>query len=233
MLPFENTIFEAYNRYIKVESFCPWDRFCKAWAELNQLMDLGIGRLAMNLSRRDRAVVAMNDNTVIRISEEAIAHTRRGDSHGVCKGGNFPQKSLAVLTGLAQFGISRSVFRDEVVDGKVKRYLGVLRSIVLFDSVEAIEDGEGGMLYLTEEWRQAAMKLSDFTQREPEINRHQLLHLYPGAGGSGLCEMHHFLPLGGLVKFLPENRRYLSREPHPTGAPFLERCPTVRQRELL
>ena len=47
-----------------------------------------------------------------------------------------PQKSVAVLMGLGQFGVSRIVFKDEIVGGNVQRFTGPLRSIIIFDQEE-------------------------------------------------------------------------------------------------
>ena len=95
----------------------------------------------MSLNGNDRAVVVMNDATVEKISTMAIPQTHQGASHGVCKRVNYSQKSIAVLTGLAQFGVSLLVFRDELTSNRVRRLIGPLRSIMIFES-ESSSAGE-------------------------------------------------------------------------------------------
>jgi ferredoxin len=203
LLPLSKEIFATYNQYVRNQSFSPWDGYCKAWSECNQLLDRGITRLAMVLSSKTRVVVAMNDATVEKISTEALALTRQGASHGVCKGGNYPQKSIAVLTGLAQFGVSRLVFRDEIVQGEVKRLTGALRSIVIFHSgQESALDG-GEVLPLSAQWQEKLKSLSDFTILDPQVNSHRFCTYLPGNGERGCGKCLAFCPSDALANSSP------------------------------
>jgi hypothetical protein len=204
LLPISNEIFTTYNRYVRTKNFAPWDGYCKAWSECNQLLDRGITRLAIHLSGNDRVVLAMNNKTVENISTEAIPKTRQGASHGVCKGGNYSQKSVAVLTGLVQFGISRMVFRDEVHQGGVRRLIGPLRSIVMFHAEEAGKAKNGEVLELSEKWQQKLSVLSDFTVLKPEVNRHRFCPYLPAEGEEGCGKCLAFCPSDALRNSSPD-----------------------------
>jgi ferredoxin len=142
----------------------------------------------IDLASVDGVVLAMNDDNVTKVSKQAVPLTHQGDSHGPSKGGNYPQKSLAVLMGLGQFGVSRIVFRDELVDGVVKRFVGPLRSIIVFDEEEPVRDGGGGVMYPTEEWRRFLFRLYDFTDVDPALNKHRSCSYIPlDDEGCGKC----------------------------------------------
>ncbi|MFP3952433.1 MAG: hypothetical protein ACLFVP_09885 [Candidatus Bathyarchaeia archaeon] len=90
--------------------------------------------------------------------------------------------------GLGPFGVSRLVFRDEVTDRGVKRFLGPLRSIVIFGAGEIIKDGRGGVIYPTSEWREFLFKLYDFTNTNPNVNRYRFCSYIPlDDEGCGKC----------------------------------------------
>jgi ferredoxin len=159
----------------------------------------------MELYGPERAVVPMTGDMVGTISEQAVPATRRGNYHGPCKGGNFPQKSVGALTGLAQFGVSRIVFRDEEHNGQIERFIGPIRSIVLFDTEEPVTDGADGIVALDEARREQVMALSDFTDTRPEINRQRHCSYIPdqarGEEGCGLCVQ--FCPSGAVGNSAP------------------------------
>lgn len=203
LLPLSKEIFATYNQYVRNKSFSPWDGYCKAWSECNQLLDRGITRLAMSLGSKTRVVVAMNDATVEKISTEAVPLTRQGASHGVCKEVNYPQKSIAVLTGLAQFGVSRMVFRDEIVQGEVRRLMGTLRSIVIFHSDEENTSDGGEVLPISTGWQEKTESLSDFTVLDPQVNSHRFCTYLPGNGERGCGKCLAFCPSDALAKSSP------------------------------
>ncbi|UCF97568.1 MAG: hypothetical protein JSV89_20700 [Spirochaetaceae bacterium] len=208
LLPLSNEIFSTYNRYVRTKSFAPWDGYCQAWSQGNQLLDRGITRLGMNLSGNERVVVVMNNSTVEKISKEAIPLTRQGVSHGVCKGVNYSQKSIAVLTGLAQFGVSRLVFRDEVVAGGVRRLIGPLRSVVIFESENASAGGDGGdqVLSLSTMWQQKLRDLSDFTVIDSAVNSQRFCTYLAASGERGCGKCLAFCPSGALANSSPDPR---------------------------
>lgn len=203
LLPLSKEIYATYNQYVHDQSFSPWDGYCRAWSECNQLLDRGITRLAMSLSSNTRVVVAMNEATVEKISTEALPLTRQGASHGVCKGVNYPQKSIAVLTGLAQFGISRLVFRDEIVRGEARRLMGPLRSIVIFHSDEEDTSHDSGILPLSTQWQEKLKSLSDFTVSDPDVNRHRFCTYLAGDDEQGCGKCLAFCPSNALANSSP------------------------------
>jgi ferredoxin len=206
MLPLSEEIFERYAEVTVNRHLAPYDAYCKAWAETNQLLDEAVGKVAMELYGPERAVVPMTGDMVGTISEQTVPATRRGNYHGPCKGGNFPQKSVGVLTGLAQFGVSRITFRDEAHNGQVERFIGPIRSIVLFDAQELITDGSDGIVHLDEARREQVMALADFTDTRPEVNRQRYCAYIPdqawGEGGCGLCVQ--FCPSGAVGNSAPQ-----------------------------
>jgi len=203
LLPLSKEIFATYNQYVHDQSFSPWDGYCKAWSECNQLLDRGITRLAMSLSNNTRVVVAMNDATVEKISAEAVPLTRQGASHGVCKGVNYPQKSIAVLTGLAQFGVSRLVFRDEIVRGEVRRLMGTIRSIVIFHSGDDNTPNGSEVLSLSTWWQEKLKSLSDFTVLDPDMNRHRFCTYLAGNDERGCGKCLAICPSDALANSSP------------------------------
>jgi hypothetical protein len=158
------------------------------YEDVQLMADKAVGRVGIDLASIEGVVLAMDNDNITKISKEAVPTTHQGDSHGPSKGGNFPQKSLAVLTGLGQFGISRIVFRDEVVDDKIQRYVGPLRSIIVFDEEEPIRDSSGSIMYPTEEWRKFIFQLYDFTDSDPNVNKYRYCSYVPlNDSGCGKC----------------------------------------------
>ena len=181
MLPFSPQIIEDYvNQVIEKRKGSSY-LFARMYEDINSMLDKTITRVAIDLvtDDSDSVVVVMNNDTVKAISTEAIPQTRQGVSHGPCKGGNYPQKSVAVLMGLGQFGISRIVFRDELTNGKVQRFAGPIRSIIIFDKQELVTDGSDGIVYPSQTWRQFLSRLFDFTNTAPDINQYRFCSYIP------------------------------------------------------
>ncbi len=149
MLPFSKNIVHDYVDQVVERRKSSSHIFTGMYEDMNRMLDKVITRVAIDLvtDDSDRVLVAMNNDTVKAISTEAIPQTRQGGSHGPSKGGNYPQKSIAALIGLGQFGVSRLIFRDEIINGKVERFTGPIRSIIIFDKQPLIIDGHGGMVY--------------------------------------------------------------------------------------
>jgi len=156
--------------------------------DVNLMIDKATSRVAIDLVRDDTVVLAMNNDTVKSVSTEAVPLTHQGDSHGPSKGGNYSQKSVAVLMGLGQFGVSRIVFRDESVDGKVQRFVGPLSSIIMFDKEDLVRDGADSIIYPTETWREFLFDLFDFTNIDPDVNKYRFCTYIPcDDEGCGKC----------------------------------------------
>jgi hypothetical protein len=155
--------------------------FARMYEDTNRIVDRAVNRVAIQLtsSGPEDVVVAMTNDNVKAVSTETIAQTRQGISHGPSKGGNYPQKSLAVLLGLGQFGVSRMVFRDEMIDGKVQRFAGPIRSIVVFDKQPLAKDQADGVMYPSREWRRFLLRLFDFTDAGSDINPYRFCAYLP------------------------------------------------------
>jgi ferredoxin len=188
MLPFSEKLVQQYIQTIKDNPKTSSHRFARMYNDVNLMINKAIVRTSIELVDGDNAVVAMNDKTVEAISKEAIPMVQQGVSHGPSKGGNYPQKSIAALLGLGQFGVSRIVFRDEIENGAITRYVGPIRSIVIFDKTEPKMNGEDGIIYPSEEWRQFLFKLYDYTDSDPEINRYRFCsYISLNDAGCGKC----------------------------------------------
>ncbi|MEL7565568.1 MAG: hypothetical protein AAGU27_11865 [Dehalobacterium sp.] len=205
MLPLNPEIFKAYNSSILKGRCAPPDIFRKAMTEVEELLSRSLTRLAFDLMQQNRAVVVMNRANVNKISKEVVPITHQDSSHGVCKNGNFPHKSIAALVGLGQFGVSRLIFRDEIVNGKVQRFTGPILSMFIFDMDDIVIDGTGGIVHLNEEWRERAMSLADFTVNDRSINKFRFCRYQPleGENGCGLCIK--YCPSGALKNSSPQS----------------------------
>jgi hypothetical protein len=175
MLPFSPAVIHEYVSQVlerkKGSSFL----FARSYDHLNRMLDRAITRVAISLVSDDpeRAIIVMNSDNMKAVSTEVIPQSRQGISHGPSKGGNYPQKSLAVLTGLGQFGVSRMIWRDELIDGKVERLAGPIRSIIVFDKEHLVTDGKDGIIHPSPAWREFLFKLFDFTNNDANIDQYR------------------------------------------------------------
>lgn len=222
MLPFSLKTIESYTQFFLKEKEGSSHIFARMYEDVNLIIDKAIMRIAANLVANDRVVVGMDNDTVKAISKEAVPSTRQGTSHGPCKGGNYSQKSIAVLMGLGQFGVSRIFFRDEITNGKVERFSGPLRSIVIFDKKKLIKDGSDGVIYPSETWRQFLFNLFDFTNITPKINKYRFCS-YISDYGKGCRKCIDLWPFWCTSKLRPRSRQDLPRKNFETDAQVLGR----------
>jgi hypothetical protein len=188
MLPFSLRVIKEYGKKILKNNKGSTHTFARMYEDVNLMMDKATSRVALDLVTGDNVVVAMNQENVQSISTEAVPVTQQGASHGPSKAVNYPQKSIAVLMGLGQFGISRIVFRDEFVDGQVQRFVGPLRSIIVFDKADVVRDGSNGIMYPSEAWRKFLLQLYDFGNTSPDINKYRFCTYSPyNDEGCGKC----------------------------------------------
>ncbi|MGD2201649.1 MAG: hypothetical protein PVJ38_08475, partial [Candidatus Bathyarchaeota archaeon] len=188
MLPFSPKVIEGYLRTVHNDADRSSYLFRRMYEDVNLMINRTTERVGMELASVDGVVIAMNDDNIGKISREAIPVTHQGVSHGPSKGVNFPQKSLAALLGLGQFGVSRIIFRDECVDSTIQRFVGPIRSIVAFDEGDPVMDGSDGIIYPSNEWRRFLFRLYDFTETDPGINRFRHCTYIPlGDDGCGKC----------------------------------------------
>lgn len=208
MLPFSPKVIEDYTQLILKKRKASSHLFSRMYKDVNLMIDKATARVAIELVADDNIVVMMSNDTVKSISMEAVPLTRQGDSNGPSKGGNYPQKSMAVLMGLGQFGVSRIVFRDEFIDGKVQRFIGPIRSVVIFDKENLVTDGSSGIIYPTETWRKFLFKLFDFTNIDDEINQYRFCSYIP-YNDEGCNKCVAYCPTGAQENSIPSsNGRY-------------------------
>lgn len=173
MLPFAPEIIERSIQPISKRRSGASYLYSQMYSEVNSLINKAVMRMGIELTSHDVVAVAMHNDTVKSASAEAIPPTRQGASHGAFKSVHYPQKSIAVLMGLGQFGVSRIVFRDEIIDGEVQRFTGPLRSIILFDKETLTTGQRDDILSPNESWREFLSRLYDFTQVDSEINQYR------------------------------------------------------------
>lgn len=202
MLPFSPDIMEAYVNSVLDEQAASSHLFSRMYEETTEILDQATSRVAMELTRADKVVVPMTNENVDKLSHQAIPVTHQDSAHGPCKDGNFPQKSLAVLLGLGQFGVSRIVFRDEVAEQGVQRFVGPVRSVIVFDTSPLVTDGSGGIIFPTEGWREFLFSLYDFTRTGSDLNQHRFCSYFPmDDSGCGECIQH--CPSGAQAASVP------------------------------
>jgi hypothetical protein len=188
MLPFDHQVIKEYTEHVLKNGKGSSHLFSRMYEDVNLLIDKAVSRVAMDLATKNTVSIAMNGQNVANVSTEAIAKTRQGISHGPSKGGNYSQKSIAALMGLGQFGIQRIIFRDEIVYGKIQRFVGPIRSIIIFDKADLVQNGDGGVMYPSENWRRFLFELFDFTNTDPEVNKYRFCTYIPHNDvGCGKC----------------------------------------------
>ena len=213
MLPFAEKLLKAHDQFIREHERGAFWQYSRFYEEVNDTLDKALLRTGMELSNAENAVLAMDRKTMDDLSLEAVPLTRQGKAHGPQKEVHYPQKSLAVLTGLAQFGVSRFVFRDELERGKVKRFLGPIRSLVIFDREPLVKDGRHGIIYPHQRWRDFLFSLSDFTKTQYGINRYRFCTYIPlDDKGCGKCLPS--CPPGALIRSVPDMMGRYSRDLH-------------------
>ena len=211
MLPFSPNVIRGYMEQIQGDASRSSHLFIRMYKDSNLMINKATGRVGIDLATVDGVAMAMTDDNVTNVSKEAVPLTHQGASHGPSKAVNYPQKSMAALMGLGQFGVSRIVFSDELVDGKVQRYVGPIRSIVVFDEQDPVRGGGGGIMYPTEEWRKFLFRLYDFTDTDPEVNRYRFCSYVPyDDQGCGKCISN--CPAGAQVNSVPESNGEYSEQ---------------------
>lgn len=202
MLPFSPQIMAEYAQIIQENRQGSSHILRRMMSDVDRMLDKATSRVGIELVAEDRVVVAMDNATVAGVSTEAVPQTRQGVSHGACKGGNYPQKSLAALMGLGQFGAGRFIIRDELVNGEVQRFVGRLRSIVVFDKGDLATQNGGGIIYPTPDWRKFLFELADLTQIDSDVNRYRFCGYIP-QDDAGCAQCVSYCPSGALANSVP------------------------------
>ncbi len=206
MLPISDDVFRSYRETIIQRGAGTSEDCAEAETETAATLDDAMTRLAADLYDGTRATLALGAAQLRILSDEIVPKIHQGNAHGPCKEVHFPHKSLAVLTGLAQFGVNRLTFRDELIEGEIERFIGPLCSMVIFDRHEPVMDGSGGVVLLTEEWYDHLSSLSDFTCTDSQVNRHRFCTYLADKSKSqmscGMCL--RYCPSGALRNSSPQ-----------------------------
>ena len=163
ILPMNPEVYDAYAEKIERGDADPADNYCRARGEASTLINKAVGRLALSLMAPGRAVVPMTKDNVPKVIDGTRSEYMKGRYHGPCNT-HYPQGSIAVMTGLLRFGLSRLPFRDEVgPDGKVRRLLGQYASVVIFDEEPPVADGAGGVTLLDDQRLAWMRRVNNYT----------------------------------------------------------------------
>ena len=169
LLPIAPRVFEAYAGKIARGEAASDDSYLRSTKDVTKLVSRAAAKLAVALLAKERAVVCTNPEGVKKVAEFALAKSRTGRYHGPCND-PFPQPSVAVLTGLMQFGVSRMPLRDELDEaGGVVRLMGHYSSVVVFDETPPVTGGRGGVRLLDADRLAKARRLADFSATDVDV----------------------------------------------------------------
>ena len=187
MLAMNPAFAEAYAEKIERGDLDPIDRYARARGDISGIINKAVGKLALTLTNPSRAVVPMTaknaDNVIALTRSEYLKRY-----HGPCNN-HYPQCSIAVMTGLLEFGVQRLPFRDEALaDGSVRRLFGQYASIIIFDEEPLVTDGTGGISLLDADRLEWLRRLNDYA----DASAHMAAHRYctyntTRDGGSSIC----------------------------------------------
>ncbi len=169
MLALNPGVYEEHAEKIERGDADPCDYYSRARAEVGAVIDKAIGKLALAMMASGRAVVPMTSKNAATVVDRTRSEYLKGNYHGPCNN-HYPQHSIAVMTGLLQFGVHRLPFRDEVgPDGSVRRLCGQYASIIVFDEDELVTDGVGEVSLLDASRLAHLRRVNDFTEVAPEV----------------------------------------------------------------
>jgi len=205
MLVMNPQIYDSYAEKIAAGDLDPVDYYGRARGEVSGLINKALGKLALSLMSPDRAVIPMTGKNVGTIIDRCRSEYYKGRYHGPCNN-CYPQNSVAVLTGLLRFGVSRLPFRDEVgPDGEVRRLFGQYASIVLFDGEEPVTDGAEGISLLDKDRLSRLRRVNNYTDVAPEVvaQRYCTYNLTRADGTSVCGKCIEVCPAGALANSSP------------------------------
>lgn len=198
-------VYEAHAEKVERGDLDPWDTYCRARDEVGTLINKAVGKLALALMAPARAVVPMTARNAAAIIDRTRSEYYKGKYHGPCNN-QYPQNSIAVLTGLLRFGVNRLPFRDEVwPDGSVQRLCGQCASIIAFDEEDLVTDGSGSVSLLDGDGLAWLRRVNDYTDVAPEVVAQRFCTYNLTAGdGNGLCaKCLEACPSGALANSSP------------------------------
>ena len=228
MLPVSPRVFAAYAERISAGNHDPLDWYCKAVGETGSIVSRALSKLALSLLASDRAVIPMTEDRAQIVADMTRAEYQKGKYHGPTNA-LFPQNSIAVLTGLLQFGVARTVFRDEADDnGGVRRLMGGYGAIVVFDEHEPIHDPQAGIVEITPEWQQQRRALADYTNVDEQVieERYCTYNILDQDGNSVCGKCIQYCPSGAIPNSVPspegEYSEALLQQQHRFSAGWLK-----------
>ncbi|MBI5722689.1 MAG: hypothetical protein HZA50_01935 [Planctomycetes bacterium] len=204
LLPISPEVFAEYAAQIEAGRMESCDQYARASGEVGKMAAKMTARLAMALAGKGRHVVSMDPAGADKVAKFTRSESQSGRYHGPCNN-PWPQNSVAVLTGLMQFGLSRIPMRDEIgPDGRAIRMMGHYASVVLFDETPPVPDGAGGIVRLDAAWIEGRKRLNNPTV----VDRETLSGRFCGYSGSlngkspcGLCMK--ICPAGAIANSSP------------------------------
>jgi ferredoxin len=205
MLAMNPAVCEAYADKIEQGDLDPVSYYDRARVEVSAILTKSVSKLALSLMSPDRAVVPMTAANAGKVIDRTRSEYLKGRYHGPCNN-HYPHSSVAVMTGLMQFGIDRLPFRDEVwTDGSVRRLVGRYASIIIFDEVEPITDGSNGVSLLDAARLAWLRRLSDYSDVADEVVEQRYCpYNVMGDDGTSVCgKCIDFCPSGALANSSP------------------------------
>ncbi|KKL14276.1 hypothetical protein LCGC14_2517330, partial [marine sediment metagenome] len=206
MLAMNPTVYETYAGKIERGDADPPDDYCRARGEVSKLINKAVGRLALSLMAPNRAVVPMTGDNAGKVIDGTRSAYTKGKYHGPCNNA-YPQNSIAVMTGLLRFGVSRLPFRDELgPDGQVRRLMGQYASVVIFDDHSPAGDNGDGVTLLEPDRLGRMRRVNDYADAAEDVvaDRYCTYNLR-GADGDGACrKCIKVCPSGALAHSSPD-----------------------------
>jgi len=162
-------MYEAYAAKMENGEEAPFDYYKRATSEVSEIIDKAAAKSSLALMAPGRAVVPMTNRNAATIIDRTRSEYTKNRYHGPCNN-HWPQNSIAVMTGLMKFGVSRIPFRDEVdEEGRCIRLFGRYQSIVIFDEENAANDSSKGISLISPERISVLRRVNDFSNTDDDI----------------------------------------------------------------
>jgi ferredoxin len=204
MLGVNPDVYARYADKIDAGDPDPYDLYAKATGEVLSIIDRAANKLALSLMEPSRAVVPMTGKSTEAIINNTRACYQKDKFHGPCNN-NWPQNSIAVLTGLLRFGVHRLPFRDEATkDGQVRRIYGRYRSLVIFDQADPVDAPAQGMRLLDAASLAKGIRINDYSRTDPNLAGQRYCTYNLLAGENSACaKCIRACPSGALANSSP------------------------------
>ena len=169
MLVVNPDVYAKYAEKMEGGDTAPYDHYQQVTDQVWEILDRATSKVALALASKDRMAVPMTRKVTSTIIKGVRGAYTTGRFNGPCNG-HWPQNSVAALTGLVRFGVSRLAFRDELgEDGKPRRLCGRFGSIVIFDEDSPVHDPENGITKLDRERLSFIRKVNDYAFDDEDV----------------------------------------------------------------